>query len=292
MSSTTSTPSAATRRRESASRPRRRSHRQARLPPTCSPARAGTRASSESSRRGSPSATTARPYCLRSARATRRRSARRARFQPSTCSPACGRRAVSSSPSAGTARRRDCRSSASGSMRSVPRSSHTPSVCSGPRSSSHANAPTRSWTRRTWASRWPRSSPRLGPFGLREPARLAAVSRRADRRRQRLRRRARGDHARFTLSSGAGRARAVAFGSGTRLGVEPGRPVDAAFALERHEWQGVVEPRLVLRALAPCAPEPVALVGEPADWLGVRARGARPRPGRGAAAGWSRARAQ
>jgi single-stranded-DNA-specific exonuclease len=76
------------------------------------------------------------------------------------------------------------------------------------------------------------------------------------------------DHASFTLSSGAGRARAVAFGSGTRLGVEPGQPVDTALRLERHEWQGVVEPRLVLRALAPCDPQPVALVGEPVDWLG------------------------
>ena len=77
----------------------------------------------------------------------------------------------------------------------------------------------------------------------------------------------RGEHARFTLRSGRARARAVAFGSGTRLGFEPGQAVDAAFALERHEWQGVVEPRLVLRTAAPCAPEPLRLVGEPQDRL-------------------------
>ncbi|MGD0196505.1 MAG: single-stranded-DNA-specific exonuclease RecJ [Solirubrobacteraceae bacterium] len=77
----------------------------------------------------------------------------------------------------------------------------------------------------------------------------------------------RGDHARFTITAGGGRARAVAFGSGTRLGVEPGIPVDAAFALERNEWQGVVEPRLVLRALAACAPQQVTIVGEPPDYL-------------------------
>jgi single-stranded-DNA-specific exonuclease len=75
----------------------------------------------------------------------------------------------------------------------------------------------------------------------------------------------RGEHARFTLRSGRARARAVAFGSGTRLGIEPGQAVDAAFALERHEWQGAVEPRLVLRTAAPCAPEPLRLVGEPED---------------------------
>ena len=77
----------------------------------------------------------------------------------------------------------------------------------------------------------------------------------------------RAEHARFTLSSGRGRARAVAFGSGTRLGVADGQAIDATFGVERNEWQGVVEPRLVLRSLAPCAPGPVRIVGEPADWL-------------------------
>ena len=79
---------------------------------------------------------------------------------------------------------------------------------------------------------------------------------------------ARGEHARFTISSGRARARAVAFGSGPRLAVEPGKLVDAAFRLERDEWQGIVQPRLVLRALAPCDPPPIEVVGEPDDYLG------------------------
>ena len=78
----------------------------------------------------------------------------------------------------------------------------------------------------------------------------------------------RADHARFSVSSGRARAPAVAFGSGGRLPVEPGVPVDAAFRLERNEWQGVVEPRLVLRALAPSDPPPVTIVGEPDNYLG------------------------
>ena len=48
----------------------------------------------------------------------------------------------------------------------------------------------------------------------------------------------RDDHARFTVNSGAGRARAVLFGSGPRLPVALGEPVDATFTLERDEWQG------------------------------------------------------
>ena len=39
------------------------------------------------------------------------------------------------------------------------------------------------------------------------------------------------DHARFTVNSGTGRARAVRFGSGTKLGVDLGTPVDATFTL-------------------------------------------------------------
>jgi single-stranded-DNA-specific exonuclease len=77
----------------------------------------------------------------------------------------------------------------------------------------------------------------------------------------------RSDHARFSVSSGRARASAVAFGTGGRLPVEPGVPVDAAFRLERNEWQGVVAPRLVLRALAQSDPPPVRIVGAPADYL-------------------------
>jgi single-stranded-DNA-specific exonuclease len=75
------------------------------------------------------------------------------------------------------------------------------------------------------------------------------------------------DHARFTVSSGGGRARAVRFGSGAKLGVELGAPVDATFTLERDEWQGVVQPRLLLRAARPCDPAAIELLGEGGELL-------------------------
>jgi single-stranded-DNA-specific exonuclease len=62
-----------------------------------------------------------------------------------------------------------------------------------------------------------------------------------------------GKHARFTLESGDTHARAVAFGNGCRLGVEEGEAADATFALEINEWNGVSEPRLVLRHAQPAA---------------------------------------
>jgi single-stranded-DNA-specific exonuclease len=54
-------------------------------------------------------------------------------------------------------------------------------------------------------------------------------------------------HARFTVRSRKGRARAVAFNTGGRLPVAEGEPARASFALEVNEWNGVSEPRLVLR---------------------------------------------
>ncbi len=77
----------------------------------------------------------------------------------------------------------------------------------------------------------------------------------------------RGEHARFSISSGRARSPAVAFGVGGRLPVAHRVPVDAAFALERNEWNGAVEARLVLRAIAPSAPRPVVIVGASADYL-------------------------
>jgi single-stranded-DNA-specific exonuclease len=59
-----------------------------------------------------------------------------------------------------------------------------------------------------------------------------------------------GKHARFTVESRGVRARAVAFGTGGRLPVEVGGEpgsVQATFTLEVNEWNGVSEPRLVLR---------------------------------------------
>jgi single-stranded-DNA-specific exonuclease len=56
-----------------------------------------------------------------------------------------------------------------------------------------------------------------------------------------------GKHVRFTVESAGARARAVAFGNGGRLAVADGEPVQATFTLEVNEWNGVSEPRLVLR---------------------------------------------
>ncbi len=56
-----------------------------------------------------------------------------------------------------------------------------------------------------------------------------------------------GKHVRFTVESRGARAQAVAFGTGGRLPVADGVPVEATFKLEVNEWNGVSEPRLVLR---------------------------------------------
>jgi single-stranded-DNA-specific exonuclease len=42
--------------------------------------------------------------------------------------------------------------------------------------------------------------------------------------------------------------------------------VDATFGLELNEWQGAIEPRLVLRRACPPDPGPITVVGEPDDW--------------------------
>jgi single-stranded-DNA-specific exonuclease len=61
-----------------------------------------------------------------------------------------------------------------------------------------------------------------------------------------------GQHARFTLSGGGTRARAVAFRTAARLlPASDEERHDAAVRLELNEWNGTVEPRLVLRALCP-----------------------------------------
>jgi hypothetical protein len=58
---------------------------------------------------------------------------------------------------------------------------------------------------------------------------------------------------RFTVESGDARASAVAFGCSGRLPVREGAPAEATFALELNEWQGVTEPRLVLRRARPAS---------------------------------------
>jgi len=76
-----------------------------------------------------------------------------------------------------------------------------------------------------------------------------------------------GRHARFSVSSGGARARAVAFGCEGRLAGGAGEPLDATFRLERNLWNGALEPRLVLRQAQPCAPAAIEVIGEPDDYL-------------------------
>jgi single-stranded-DNA-specific exonuclease len=74
-----------------------------------------------------------------------------------------------------------------------------------------------------------------------------------------------GRHARFSVSSGGVRARAVAFGCDGRVADDPRQPLDATFRLERNSWNGAVEPRLVLRHAQPCAPASIAMLGDAGD---------------------------
>ncbi len=72
-----------------------------------------------------------------------------------------------------------------------------------------------------------------------------------------------GKHARFTVESDGAHARAVAFGNDGKLAVNDDEPADATFVLEINEWNGVSEPRLVLRHAQPAQPAPVS--PEPAE---------------------------
>jgi single-stranded-DNA-specific exonuclease len=56
-----------------------------------------------------------------------------------------------------------------------------------------------------------------------------------------------GKHLRFTVESAGARSRGVAFGTGAHLPVAEGEPAEATFTLEVNEWNGVTEPRLLLR---------------------------------------------
>ncbi|HTW12365.1 MAG TPA: DHHA1 domain-containing protein, partial [Solirubrobacteraceae bacterium] len=72
-----------------------------------------------------------------------------------------------------------------------------------------------------------------------------------------------GRHARFNVHAGGVRANAVSFGCDGNVPGAEGEPLDASFRLERNVWNGVVEPRLVLRHATPCDPEPITVLGEP-----------------------------
>ena len=92
---------------------------------------------------------------------------------------------------------------------------------------------------------------RLGPFGMGNPGiRLLVPAARVEDVRPMGEE---GKHARFSIASGAARALGVAFGSGTSLGHQDGAPVDASVSLELNQWNGAVEPRVVLRDVYPIA---------------------------------------
>jgi single-stranded-DNA-specific exonuclease len=104
----------------------------------------------------------------------------------------------------------------------------------------------------------------LAPFGIGNPdvTLLVPAARLADARPMGEE----GRHIRFTVEAGGVRARAVAF-STPRLPAGHDGPLDATFGLELNEWNGAVEPRLVLRSAHPPEPGTIALVGEPEDAL-------------------------
>jgi single-stranded-DNA-specific exonuclease len=87
----------------------------------------------------------------------------------------------------------------------------------------------------------------LAPFGRGNPVACLMV---ADASFADVRPMGEGKHARFTVQSHGARARAVAFGTGGRPlpgGEESEGELRATFTLEVNEWNGVSEPRLVLR---------------------------------------------
>jgi single-stranded-DNA-specific exonuclease len=76
-----------------------------------------------------------------------------------------------------------------------------------------------------------------------------------------------GRHARFSVTSGGARARAVAFGCDGKVPGGEEQPLDATFRLERNVWNGAVEPRLVLGHARRCAPSSITVLGEPESYL-------------------------
>jgi single-stranded-DNA-specific exonuclease len=109
---------------------------------------------------------------------------------------------------------------------------------------------------------------RLGPFGIGNPGvrLLVPAARMRD-----IRPMGDGKHARFSVESGAARALGVAFGSTDRsLASLDGAPVDLAVRLEVNQWNGAVEPRVILKEMYPVEGTAAACV-EPAageEWWG------------------------
>ncbi len=76
------------------------------------------------------------------------------------------------------------------------------------------------------------------------------------------------EHSRFTLvAAGGAKSRGVAFGSPPKaLAPAADRAHDIALRLERNRWNGMVEPRVLLRALCPTEPGELLVLGEDAPF--------------------------
>jgi single-stranded-DNA-specific exonuclease len=101
---------------------------------------------------------------------------------------------------------------------------------------------------------------RLGPFGVGNPdvRLLVPAARMAD-----VRPMGDGKHARFSVRSGAARALGVAFGVNGSLSDLDDSPVDLSVRLELNQWNGAIEPRVVLNELYPIS-APAGRCAEPA----------------------------
>jgi single-stranded-DNA-specific exonuclease len=79
-------------------------------------------------------------------------------------------------------------------------------------------------------------------------------------------------HARLTISSGGARARTVAFRTtATALAKAGESPHHVAVALEVNEWNGTVEPRLILKAVCPPERGDLQVIGERPLWTELEA---------------------
>ncbi len=100
----------------------------------------------------------------------------------------------------------------------------------------------------------------LAPFGMGNPGvRLLVPGARV----RDVRTMGEGKHARFSLYSGSHKALGVTFGRSS-LGVGEDDPVDVAVRLEVNQWNGAIEPRVVLRELYRREAEEAALAA--AEW--------------------------
>jgi single-stranded-DNA-specific exonuclease len=82
------------------------------------------------------------------------------------------------------------------------------------------------------------------------------------------------EHSRFTLvTAGGAKSRGVAFRSPPReLAPARERSHDIALRLEKNRWNGIEEPRVILRALCPTEAGAIEVLGEERDfWAGLRA---------------------